>query len=121
MPRRIRKKKKSLLSPAGSLIKRLSDTDIRFRRKALKVSLWAVGLLFLSSLTFGNYSVPRIIKLHLQKQALLEANQDLAIQLMDAERVRELLKSDPAYIEYIARTRYYMVRPNETIYRYRGR
>ena len=120
MPRRI-KKKASLFTPAENLIRRLSDTDIRLRRKVLKFSLWGVGILFAYGLMFGTYSVPRIVKLHLQKQSLIEANRDLTVRLLDADRVRHLLKSDAEYIERIARTRYYMVRPNETIYRYRGR
>jgi cell division protein FtsB len=120
MPRRI-KQKPSLLSPAGNLIKRLSDTDIRLRRKILRGSLWGLGVLFAYGLMFGEYSIPRIVRLTLQKQALIATNRDLTTQLLDADRVRKLLQSDAAYIESVARTRYYMVRPNETIYRYRGR
>ena len=68
----------------------------------------------------GPYSLPRIARLDLERRALIEANQRLTIELIDAARIRKMLKSDPSYIEYIARTKYRMVRPNETIYRYRG-
>ena len=51
----------------------------------------------------------------------LETNRRLAADLIDADRVREMLTDDPVYIEQVARTRYYMVRPNEIIYRYRTR
>ena len=120
MPRRVRKKP-SLLSPAGNLIKRLSDTDARFRRRILKGSICAVAALFAVSLLFGTYSLPRIARLQLQKGTLVESNRRLSAELVDAIRMRNMLSSDRGYIEEIARTHYYMVRPNETIYRYRGR
>jgi cell division protein FtsB len=120
MPRRI-SKKPSILSPAGNLIRKLSDTDIRLRRRVLKGSLWVLGLLFAYSLMFGTYSVPRISRLTLQKRSLIETNRELTAQLVDADRMRDLLKSDREYIEYIARTKYFMVRPGETIFRYRDR
>ena len=77
--------------------------------------------LFAVSLLFGTYSVPRIVKLQLQKSSLAESNRRLTADLIDAVRIRDMLKDDPYYIEQIARSRYYMIRPNETIYRYRGR
>ncbi len=119
MPRRIRKKS-SLLSPAGNLIRRLSDTDKRLRRRALKWSLWVLAVLFGCSLMFGTYSVPRIIRLSLQKESLVKANRELTADLIDAERIRSMLTSNKRYIEYVARTHYYMVRPGEIVYRYRG-
>jgi cell division protein FtsB len=69
----------------------------------------------------GTYSIPRIIRLKMEQQALIEANRQYTVELVDAARVRRLLLTSPSYIEYIARSRYRMVRPNETIYRYRGR
>ncbi len=121
MPRRVQKKRPSLLSPAGSLIKKLSETDKRHRRKALKISLWVVTLMFTYSLCFGTYSIPRVVKLSLRKSALVESNRELTARLIDGARERELLRSDATYIEQVARSRYFMVRPGETVYRYRSR
>lgn len=120
MPRRVRRKT-SLFAPAGNLIRKLAETDKRLRRRVLKLSLWLLALVVAYSWAFGTYSVPRIVKLKLQKDALIDVNRDLTADLIDAVRVRDMLRSDPGYIEQIARTRYYMVRPGETIYRYRGR
>jgi cell division protein FtsB len=120
VPRRARKKN-SLFAPAGSLIKRLSDTNVRLRRKFTRYGLWALGVLFLYSLMSGTYGIPRIIGLHLEKQALIESNRRRTAELVDLIRVRRLLQFDNGYIEQIARKRYHMVRANETIYRYRGR
>ena len=120
MPHRI-KKKRSLFAPlADNFINRLSASDSRFRRKLVKISFWVVGAIFCYTLMSGNYGIPRIIRLEMQKHSLIEANQRLTADLIDAGRIRKLLEKDPSYIEYIARTKYRMVRPNETIYRYRG-
>ncbi len=119
MPRRV-KKQPSLFAPAGNLIKRLSDTDVRLRRKIVKAGLWTIALLFIYSFMSGTYGIPRIIRLELEKKSLVAANRQLVVELIDAERTRRMLENDPVYIEYIARTRYHMAYPAETIYRYRG-
>ena len=120
MPRRVRPKT-SLLSPAGSLLKRLSDANIRLRRRIVHCSMWVIGLFFLYTLMSGTYGIPRIVRLKMEKEALIEDNRRRLVELVDSVREREMLKNDPAYIEQIARSRYYMARPNETIYRYRSR
>ena len=121
MPRRIRNKKPSLLAPAGNLLKSLSNAESRLRRRVLRIGLWALACLFMTTLLFGNYSLVRIVKLQLKKSTLIETNRQLTTNLIDAVRSREMLLDDPYYIEQIARSRYYMVRPGETIYRYRSR
>lgn len=119
MVRRVRNKQ-SLFSPAGELIRKLSDADKRTRRKVVKTALWAVAVVFLYSTMAGTYSLPRIAKLELEKRRLEHANRVQVAELVDAERLREMLQNDPRYIEMIARTRYNMVRPGETLYRVRG-
>ena len=121
MPRRIRNKKPSILAPAGNLIKLLSNAESRLRRRVFRIALWGLTGLFVVSLLFGNYSMVRIVKLQLKKSTLIETNRQLTTNLIDAVRCRDMLNNDPYYIEQIARSRYYMVRPGETIYRYRGR
>ena len=120
MPRRVKKKKQSLLAPAGNLIKRLSNTQARSRRKALRYSIWTIAIFLGYSFMSGTYGIPRIIRLELEKRDLINSNRRLTAELIDSDRERQLLKNDPDYIEYIARTRYHMAFPNETIYRYRG-
>ena len=120
MPRRI-KNKRSLFAPiADSFINSLNASDSRFRRKFIKISSWFVGIIFIYSLMSGNYGIPRIIRLEMQKHSLIDANLRVTSELIDADRICKLLENDSEYIEYIARTKYRMVRPNETIYRYRG-
>ncbi len=121
MPRRVKKHKPFWVPIADYIKERFSETHIRTRRRVIKYALWGVSILFLYSLMAGTYSIPRILKLNLERRALMEANRQYTTELADAARIRQLLKSDPSYIEYIARTRYRMVRPDEIIFRYRGR
>ncbi|NOY88587.1 MAG: septum formation initiator family protein [FCB group bacterium] len=118
MPRRV-KQKPSLLTPMmDNFIKRLSGTNLRWRRKIVKYGSWIIGLLFFYSLMSGTYGIPRIISLELQKKALIENNQKDLIDLIDGAREKRMLLNDKYYIESIARTRYHMVYPHETIYRF---
>jgi len=120
MPRRV-KKSPSIFAPlTENFVKRLSGTDQRLRRKIVKYGFWIIGMLFLYSLMSGTYGVPRIVRLELERRALIEANRRELAGLVDASRTRDMLRSDRNYIEYIARTRYHMAYPDETIYRYRG-
>lgn len=120
MPRRVKQSPSFFAPLTDNFIKRLSETNLRLRRKVVKYGLWAIGLLFLYSLMSGTYGIPRIIRLELQRNALIEANRKELVNLIDAARIKKMLKYDDSYIEYIARTRYHMVYPGETIYRYRG-
>jgi len=119
MSRRI-KKKPSLLAPAGDLLKKLSNTNARTRRRVFKIGLWVATAFFLYSFMSGTYGIPRIIRLEMERSQLIASNQRQMVELIDAVRVRKMLESNPGFIEYIARTRYHMAYPNEIIYRFRG-
>ena len=120
MPRRIRSKP-TILTPAGNFLRRLRESDDRLRKRAVKIGLAVIAVLFVWSCFDSEYGILRIGKLSMERRSLAAANQRELAQLIDATRVRDLLKSDRTYIEYIARTRYHMAAPNETIYRFRGR
>lgn len=119
MRRRVQNKP-SLLSPAGNFIKRLSQPDSKFRRRIFRIGSWSLALFFLYSFMSGTYGIPRIIRLKMEKDALIKSNRQQLAQLVDREQTRDKLLYDFRYIEYIARTKYHMVAPNEIIYRYRG-
>lgn len=98
----------------------MSGTSQRFRRRVVKYGFWGIGLLFLYSLMSGTYGIPRIIRLEMERKALVECNRRDLVDLVDASRLKKMLESDRVYLEYLARTRYHMTYPDETIYRYRG-
>lgn len=121
MPRRT-KQTGSLFGPlAENLTKRLSNADARWRRQAVRIGVGVAAVYFFISLMVGTYSLPRIVRLELEKRSLEQANRQLLVHLIDQDRVRKMLKTDSRLIEHIARTRYHMVRPNETIYFYQRR
>jgi len=120
MPRRIRSKP-TILTPAGNLIKRLRESDDRIRRRLVRIALAFIAVFFVWSCFDSEYGMVRIVKLSMERDGIAQSNQRKMAELIDAVRIRELLKSDRGYIEYIARTRYHMAAPNETIYRFRGR
>ena len=120
MPPRGRKTGSKRPSLAESFVKKLSSADARLRRKVVRYAFWSMGALFFYSLMVGTYSIPRIIRLEMEKSELTRSNQQLLVDLIDNDRVRKMLESDPIYLERIARSRFHMTRPNETIYLHRG-
>ena len=91
------------------------------RRRLVRIVLALIGVFFVWSCLDGEYGLIRIAKLSNERNGIAQTNQRKTAELIDAVRIRELLKTDRTYIEYIARTRYHMAAPNETIYRFRGR
>ncbi len=120
MPRRV-KRTPSLFAPAGDFLRKLSNEKARFRRRVVILGFVGVIGFFVYSVMNQTYGIPRITRLELERRALEQANRRQIIELVDAARERDLLKTDDAYIEYVARTRYHMAYPNETVYRYHGR
>lgn len=121
MPKRVRKSRSFLGPIAGDFIKRVSGSDVRLRRKIIKFGFWIIGICFIISLFNGTYGVPRIVRLEMEKNALIGSNLSKTAALVDAVRIRKRLYYDPKFIESVARSRYYMIYPGETIYRYQGR
>jgi cell division protein FtsB len=106
---------------AGSFMSKISGQDVRFRRKIIRLGFWIIGISFVISLFSGTYGIPRIVRLEMERNALIESNLNKTAALVDAVRIRTRLYSDANFIESIARSRYYMIYPGETIYRYQGR
>jgi cell division protein FtsB len=53
------------------------------------------------------------------KHQLKKENHLLLVKLVDAELTQRRLETDLNYIEYIARTKHFLSRPGEVIYRFR--
>ena len=121
MPRRVKQNRSFLTPLAENFIQRISSQDSRLRRKLVRYGFWILGIMFLYSLMAGDYGLPRIARLELERQSLTDANRQVRADVIDLARTRSRLLYDRAYIEKIARTRYFMVGPGETVYRYRTR
>lgn len=120
MPRRVYKNRSIFTPLTENFIKKISTSDDRTRRRIVRYSFILFSFFLLYSIFSGTFGIRRIIKLELEKRTLIETNRIEMAKLIDANQINQMLKSDASYIEYIARTRYHMVYPGETIYRYRG-
>jgi len=120
MPRRVSKNKSIFTPIADNFIRNISTADKRIKRKIIKYGFWLICLFFVYSLLSSTYGIKRIITLKLEKNTLIDMNRQEFVKLIDGQQMRNLLLHNKDYIEYIARTRYHMVYPGETIYRYRG-
>jgi len=113
-------KKKSLLSPIKqNLIKRLSNTEARFRRKMLRILVVVLVLFLAYSFFSGDYGFIRMIRLKAEKRHLTQENHRLLVNLVDIELTKKRLLYDKEFIEYIARTRHLYSHPGEVIYRFK--
>ena len=114
----MRLNKKTLLDPLKqNIVKRLSDTNIRVRRKLLLGLIAFIGLFLLYSFFSGSYGFVRIAQLHMKERQLKHDNHQLLVRLVDSEMTRKRLVDDMNYIEYIARTKHYFSRKGEIVYR----
>jgi len=81
--------------------------------------LAAAGILFIYSFLSGAAGFIRIAELRFERSRLQKENQQLLAELVDCEITKKRLQNDDLFIEYIARTRHYLSRPGETIYRFK--
>ena len=93
------------------------SNKLRGRRPHLILAL--AGLLLIYSFFTGATGFVRIARSHLEKNQLEQENQKLLAKLVDIEITKKRLQNDPKYIEFIARTRHFLSRPGETIYRFK--
>ena len=116
------RQKKKLLEKIGEKISELFpgmkfSNKLRGRRPHLILAI--AGLLLIYSFFTGATGFVRIAKLHLEKSQLEQEKQKLLAKLVDIEITKKRLQNDPQYIEFIARTRHFLSRPGETIYRFK--
>lgn len=119
MIRRSRRTRPSLFSPAGELLRKLSAAELHERWQQVGVGAVLALVLFLILSFSGESGVQNIVRLELERRGLVSANRARFADLVDADLEITRLRHEPAYLEYIARSNYHMVYPNEILYRYR--
>jgi len=100
-----------------NISERLQAADNRFRRSIVKYALVTFTFFVVYAFLAGPYGLFRINRLENREAQLTQENQRLLVGLIDADVTRQGLINDRRYWEYIARTRYLMARPGETIIR----
>ena len=91
----------------------------KLKKRRPHIILAITGLVLIYSFFTGATGFVRIAKLHLEKNQLEQDNKKLLAKLVDVEITKKRLQNDPQYIEFIARTRHFLSRPGETIYRFK--
>lgn len=119
MPRYGKKDKNLIGQIRRRIFQKFDNRAVNDRRRLIRYGLLALALIMFVSLFIGDTGFIRIGNLHLEKYQLEKANHQLLIELIDADMTRDRLKNDPRFIEYIARTRHFMSRPGEVIYRFK--
>jgi len=116
------RQKKKLLAKAKDKISELFprlklSNKLRGRRPHIILAI--TGIVLIYSFFSGATGFVRIAKLHLEKNRLEKENHQLLAKLVDVEITKKRLQNDPKYIEFIARTRHFLSRRGETIYRFK--
>ena len=98
------------------LLGRLAEHEFGVKRKARRFLLY-LGLLYIIYLfCAGDYGLMRIYRLTQEKEDLQADYQILVAEIADYHYYLRRIKTDPHFVEYIARTYYGFSRPNEVIY-----
>ena len=95
--RRIRKKKKE-------------------NKKSYK-SIWIILLLGFIWITFNKAGIVKWISLYYQKQEIMGQISDLKTEELSIKEHNRTLENDMSYIEFLAYSKYKMVKPGEKIFR----
>jgi len=119
--KRMRQKKKLLTRIKNRISELFPGTKLsaKLRGRRPHLILAVAGLLLIYSFFTGTTGFIRIAKLHLEKNQLEKENRKLLARLVDVEITKKRLQNDPKYIEFIARTRHFLSRRGETIYRFK--
>jgi len=98
------------------LLGRLAEQEFGFKRKARRFLLY-LGLLYIAYLfCAGDYGLLRIYRLSQERDALQVNYQTIMAEAFDYRYSLRRIKTDPHFVEYIARTYYGFSRPDEVIY-----
>jgi cell division protein FtsB len=98
------------------LISRLVEHEHGFKRKTIRLGIGLIILYVIYLFCAGDYGLMRIYRLSSERQELQAEYRDLVAETADYSYYLRRFKSDPHFVEWLARTRYGFSRPQETIY-----
>ena len=98
------------------LISRLSEHEHGFKRKTIRLGIYLAVLYVIYLFCAGDYGLFRIYRLTSERNDFLENYRATVAETIDYSYRLRRLRTDPHYIEWLARTRYGFSRPNEVIY-----
>jgi cell division protein FtsB len=98
------------------LISRLVEHEYGFKRKSIQLAIYFCALYLVYLFCAGDYGLFRIYRLNQERHDLNENFRAIVAEAADYSYRLRRLKSDPHYVEWLARSRYGFSRPEETIY-----
>jgi len=98
------------------LISRLVEHEYGFKRKSVRLGIGLAVLYLIYLFCAGDYGLIRIHRLTDQREELQAEYYSMVAQAVDYSYSLRRLKTDPHFVEWLARTRYGFSRPEETIY-----
>jgi cell division protein FtsB len=109
-------KRHAMHKVTGQLVKRLARSENRLRHLWPRVLLYMAVPYVIWLFCMGDYGLFRIYRLHKRKVALENQQRATEIRALDLHYALRRLRTDPVYVEWIARNRYGFSRPDEVIY-----
>lgn len=98
------------------LISRLAEYEHGFKRKTARIAV-CLGVLYLAYLFLaGDYGLLRIHRSIQKRDYLKERFVQKVAEAADYKYRLRRIKTDPHFVEWLARTRYGYSKPGETIY-----
>jgi len=98
------------------LIGRLVEYEHGFKRKSFRLGIGLAVLYLIYLFCAGDYGLMRIYRLSNQREELQAQYRGIVAEAVDYSYNLRRLKTDPHFVEWLARTRYGFSRPGETIY-----
>jgi cell division protein FtsB len=98
------------------LVSRLAEHEHGFKRKTIRLGI-GIAVLYVAYLfCAGDYGLLRIYRLYNECDRLDAEYRTIVAEAVDYSYSLGRMRSDPLFVEWLARTRYGYSRPEETIY-----
>ena len=98
-------------------MKRIRRTRKKNNQKKSYKSIWIILVIGFLSISFNKAGIVKWLSLYSQKQTLINEIKELQIEQTSIKEHNSKLEKDLSYIEFLAYSKYKMVKPGEKIFR----
>ena len=98
-------------------MKRIRRTRKKNNQKKSYKSIWIILVIGFLSISFNKAGIVKWLSLYSQKQTLINEIKELQIEQTSIKGHNSKLEKDLSYIEFLAYSKYKMVKPGEKIFR----
>lgn len=101
---------------ARRLLKKLAEQNRFFHGRTVRIIFYLAIIYIAYLFCAGDYGLFRIYRLTRERNELKQEYLSIAAEAIDYSGRLHRLKTDPNFVEWLARTQYGFSRPGETIY-----